>query len=360
MKCDEAAEYVSALCDGVTIPRAAAEHINACESCRRRLKEYVEVGTELRRLASLEIAEVQPPIAWPKRRQGQSIPWLRGRKTVRMPRLALASLMVAIVVLASGWALTGVRANSGGSVLLVQYSLGNNVTRFCALSSADRKFNKCTLFQSAESGQIAWQIELLSKKGDQATLGVRAKFIPQDQVDQAVQAFIEHNDLPQRQFSFTPGETLHVNVNGIGPVSITGQWINHIPAIQSGTVGDNQELDPGPQELRIISPLLLRGKQVIGDFQGFSTTVTGHRWEIFVFVKGVGRFTVALSPLPGAVQGKVDFNRISFALDGTHYAFVSGAPITRSRTVWVLYDPNPSTRTIFGSVRIDNSLSGRG
>jgi len=354
MNCDEAAEYVSALCDGVTIPRAAAEHINACESCRRRLKEYVEVGTELRRLASLEIAEVPLPTAWPERRKGLSILWVRGRKSIRMPRLALASLMVAIVVLASGWALTGVRANSGGSVLLVQYSLGNNAPWFCALSAVDRKFNKCTEVAAVKSGQIEWQIELLSKHGGQATLGVRAKYTPH------IQAFIKPSDLPQRQFIFTPGETLHVNVNGIGRVDITGQWINHIPAIQSGTVGANQELDPGPQELRIISPLLLRGKQVIGDFQGFSTTVTGPRWEVFVFVKGVGRFTVALSPLPGAVQGKVDFNRISFALDGTPYTFVSGAPITRSRTVWVLYDPNPSTNTIFGSVRIDNSPSGRG
>lgn len=357
MKCDEAAVYVSALCDGITIPRVAAEHIDACESCRQRLNDYVQLGAELRREASLEIAEVPLSAAWPERRQGLSILWLRGRKTIRMPRLAVVSLMMAIVVLASGWALTGVRANSAGSVLLVQYSLGNNAPWSCALSSVDKNFDKCTDAQGAESGQIEWQLELLSKKGDQATLGVRAKYIPKDQ------AFIEPSNLPQRQFAFTPGETLHVYVDGVGNVDVTGQWINHIPAIRMGRVGANHELDPGPQELRFISPLLLRGKQVIGDFQGFSTTAYGPHSGFYVFVKGVGRFTVALSPLPGAVQGKVDFNRISFALDGTPYAFVSGAPITRSRTVWVRYDPNPSaraSRVIFGSGRIDNSPSGKG
>ena len=54
MKCEEAAEFVSALCDGESIPPVAAEHIGACETCRGRMKEYAEIDAELRRLASLE------------------------------------------------------------------------------------------------------------------------------------------------------------------------------------------------------------------------------------------------------------------------------------------------------------------
>src|SRR5260370_30563011 len=52
MKCEEAAELVSALCDGETITREAAKHIGECEACRARLNAYSSVGAELRRLAS--------------------------------------------------------------------------------------------------------------------------------------------------------------------------------------------------------------------------------------------------------------------------------------------------------------------
>jgi hypothetical protein len=354
--CDEAAEYVSALCDGVAVPRTAAEHIDVCESCRERLNDYVQFGAELRRAASLEIAETPTPYAWPERGKGPIL-WQRAWKTIRIPRVAFASLVAAIVVLGSGWALTGVRADTRGSVLLVQYTIGDNSPSFCALSAVDRLIN-CSDSQMVKSGRIAWQLKLLSKNGDQATLGVRAKYIPQDQ------AWINPNDLPQQQYMFTPGETIHVSVDGIGPIDITGQWIDHMPAIQSGTVGANQELDPGPEELRFISPLLLRGNKVVGDFQGERTRAIGSGWALDVFLKGEGRFTMATSPLPGAVQGNVDFNRISFAINGTPFVFVAGAPITRNRTVWVLYDPNPpawdsNDSSYFGSGRISKLLSGK-
>jgi hypothetical protein len=357
MKCDEAAEYVSALCDGVTVPRTAAEHIDACENCRGRLKEYVELGAELRRAASLEIAEAPAPPAWPKRRKGPSIFWQKGWKTMRIPRLAFVSLLAAVVVLASGWVLTGVRANTKGSVLLVQYTLGDNAPWFCALSAVDRKLIGCTVSQNVKSGQIVWQLKLLSKNGDQATVGVRAKYIPRGQ------AWINPNDLPQQQYTFTPGETVHVNVSGVGSIDITGQWIDHIPAIKGGRVGANHELDPGPEELRFISPLLLRVNKLIGDLQGFSATTAGPDAALDVFLKGEGRFTISVSPLPRAVEGKVDFNRISFAINGKPYVFVSGAPITRSQTVWVRYDPkppawDPAGNSLLGSGEISKLLPG--
>src|SRR5580658_8827770 len=127
--CDEAAEYVSALCDGVAVPRTAAEHIDVCESCRERLNDYVQFGAELRRAASLEIAETPTPYAWPERGKGPIL-WQRAWKTIRIPRVAFASLVAAIVVLGSGWALTGVRADTRGSVLLVQYTIGDNSPSF--------------------------------------------------------------------------------------------------------------------------------------------------------------------------------------------------------------------------------------
>jgi signal transduction histidine kinase len=73
MKCEEAAEFVSALCDAVSIPPEAAEHIGTCETCQARLKEYGEIGMALRRVASLESPEEVRARSW-ETRQGQT--WL--------------------------------------------------------------------------------------------------------------------------------------------------------------------------------------------------------------------------------------------------------------------------------------------
>ncbi len=54
MICTEAAEFVSALCDGEIIPPTAAEHIGTCPACQARLRDYLNLGVELRRTASLE------------------------------------------------------------------------------------------------------------------------------------------------------------------------------------------------------------------------------------------------------------------------------------------------------------------
>ena len=42
MICTEAAEFVSALCDGEIIPPSAAEHIGGCSSCKARLSDYLD------------------------------------------------------------------------------------------------------------------------------------------------------------------------------------------------------------------------------------------------------------------------------------------------------------------------------
>ncbi len=67
MTCNEAAEFVSALCDGETIPRNAAEHVGACQACQAQLKEYLAIGAELRRVASMETPEAATPRVWEKR-----------------------------------------------------------------------------------------------------------------------------------------------------------------------------------------------------------------------------------------------------------------------------------------------------
>ena len=83
MKCEEAAEFVSALCDGESIPPEAAEHIGTCETCQARLKEYGEIGMALRRVASLEsLEEVRARLA----RQGRRPHRVGGRESAHFAR----------------------------------------------------------------------------------------------------------------------------------------------------------------------------------------------------------------------------------------------------------------------------------
>jgi hypothetical protein len=358
MNCDEAAEYVSALCDGAIVPRAAAEHINACESCRAQLREYMELGGELRRVASLEISETPAPQFRPGGRGVTAILWQKARKTMRIPRLALASLLASVVVLGTGWALQSVRAGTKGSVLLVQFTTGPGPSSFCTLSAVDRRLASCAGETQVNSGWLQWGVEVLSKDGDRAMLGVRARVA----APQASVSTSQVGDLPQQQYALTPGETLNVEVDGFGTMSFTGQWLDHIPAIPIGQVGENHDLDPGPDELRFFSPLLLHGGQAVGDLEGASTSMDQPGTAVDIYLRGTGRFDLALSPMRGAVEGKVRFNRINFAINGQSYVFVTGAPISRGRKVWVLHSPNPpdwdsTGNSYLGTIEISKLLS---
>jgi hypothetical protein len=61
MRCDEAAESVSALCDGEMITPEAAAHIRTCAACAELMEQYIALGATLRREASLELCALPPP-----------------------------------------------------------------------------------------------------------------------------------------------------------------------------------------------------------------------------------------------------------------------------------------------------------
>jgi anti-sigma factor RsiW len=98
--CD-AAEYISALCDGETIPPAAAQHIATCRDCEARLGDYLAMGVDLRRTASLALAEAVPSQTWTKPQNRVATWWQKGWGTMRIPRVAFAILIAGILFLAS-------------------------------------------------------------------------------------------------------------------------------------------------------------------------------------------------------------------------------------------------------------------
>src|SRR5271154_166673 len=98
---------------------------------------------------------------------------------------------------------------------------------------------------------------------------------------------------------------------------------------------------PDRGELRLISPVLLQGKTVVMDSDGSAASVdNGNTGAVYIYAPGVGRFVISLYPLDGAIEGRIDWTRIRFEMNGKPYQFVTGSPIADAERVYILRDPN--------------------
>jgi len=338
MKCEEAAEFVSALCDGQTIPPEAAQHIGACQACHAQLKDYVEMGAELRRVASLESVEEVRALAWDKTRK--SIPnwWQKGWETVRIPRFAFALLIVAVVALGSGLTIVKVRAHEQGKVLMLAAKTASGHTFRHAFDIEDKASGRQDNAEMRPDGGIElYGFRFISRDGDRIQLGVRAKIGgTSDEVDK----------LPETSYWFHPGEQLEVKVEGSEPMVVTGELLDHMPP---SFAVSGEQLDPNPGELRFAAPLLLRGNNVVQDFGFMTVSGTGKDGGIELCVPHGGRYEFSLSRLEGASEGKVNEGRISFELNGQPYQLLAGAPVARAERIWVLHVPNEGDGNCSGS-----------
>src|SRR5207249_4216277 len=96
-------------------------------------------------------------------------------------------------------------------------------------------------------------------------------------------------------------------------------------------------LDPAQDELRMISPLLLRGREAIIDLDHgsatgtgkdvavwrvdpnrhiFTATGTGKDVAVWIYAPGVGRLILSAENFQGAVKGQVSQSRIDFEIGG--------------------------------------------
>lgn len=335
MMCDQIAEFVSALCDGETAPPAAAEHIGSCSECQKRLREYIEMGVELRRVASLNMAAPVPPPGWKREPRTFTSYWQKGWETMKIPRFAFALLVAAIIVLGSSLAMVKVGARSEGNVALLTLDFGSGQPSGCVLAINDKRADSCAGIRPVEKAMVGYQIDLAGHDGNRLELAIRFKtHAPGARF--SVPTDLE--DAPQQQVWFEPGEATRIEIAPGITMSLTGQWTDHVPSFAAQ--GDSHDLDPGPDELRMVGPLLLQGKTVAGDMSGGIASVDKPNMAVVVYMPGPGRFLVSLTAAPGAVSGKVEMNRISFSMDGKDYVFVTGAPVTRGANVWVLRDAN--------------------
>jgi hypothetical protein len=350
MICDEAAEHISALYDGETIPRTAAEHIGECEGCRAQLKDYMEIGAEMRRIASLGAPVETPRIVWDERGRVSKMWWQRGWERMSIPRLVFASLVLAVVGLASSLAVVGVRAKAEGSVMMLKISTNPGASLPCPLSTVDRKRAVCGFVGAVKGGWLIYKVNLISKDNDRVELAVRAR------VDPAMSGSFSPFDLDastEKRYWFEAGETLQIDVAGMEPMTVTGEWMDHMPTSMAGT----REVDPGAGELRMNSTLLLKDRQVVADMDGGSASVDEPGQGVMIYIRDQGRFVVALSQFEGAVQAEVKLNRLSFRINDGNYVFVTGTPIARSTVAWVRLEPNYKPSAEYGGQGFIGSVS---
>jgi hypothetical protein len=141
---------------------------------------------------------------------------------------------------------------------------------------------------------------------------------------------------PENAYWFEPGGKLEIAVAGAGPMVVTGELMDHLPTFR----GDFVDLDPKQNELRVVSPLLLRDQRVVVDFKGYTGLADGMNEGVEIYSPGEGRYVLSLSPLEGAVEGSVFQSRIAFEIDSHQYEFLMAAPVARGETVWVLHQPD--------------------
>ena len=335
MKCEYIAEHLSALCDGERIPADVAEHIGTCGTCGVRLQEYIAMGAELRRVASLETQPEPVTPAWARIRKPAPVWWSKGWETMRIPRFAFALVVTVIAALGSGLVVVGVHAHAQGTVLMLSAKAPTGQDLHCALSSVDQKWASCALLDA----QYLLGLRLISMSGDQVVLGVRAKStgatIGAGTYTTSLQ---DLEQVEEKQYQFRPGETLKIDVPGGGALVLTGELTDHIPPLVSS--GD-MEMDPKPGELRIVSPIFLRDDTVLHDFEG-GTAIEGEQEVVRMYIPDHGLWILSLHPMQGAVQGHINLNRVLFQLDGQSYSVITGAPVARTQQIWILHDANYS------------------
>jgi hypothetical protein len=224
MKCEEVAEFISAICDGQTISFEAAEHLGQCECCRNQLSEYVELGVELRRVASMESVGELTVNHWEQIPRTTASWWKKGGETVRIPRFALALLLVVVFVLASGLVIGSVRAHARARVLMLTAKPAEGHTLPCTLVGGADGDCRAVRMEGTGGGRGVYTFRIIADDGKQIELGIRSariyRSISKDDID----------ELPETAYSVTPGETLHIDVPGAGNMEVDTKLWDHYPS----------------------------------------------------------------------------------------------------------------------------------
>jgi hypothetical protein len=338
MKCEETAEFVSALYDGERIPREAAEHLGQCDRCGDRLAAYSAIGAELRRAASqlgpLEVTGCK----WDVRERTRPT-WRKVcLESMRIPRFAFALMLVAILLL-SGGLLVRARPNETGSVLWLAVKMppDNKVFHVAIATDGEPRSDGFGHFMSVPTGGIlSMNARFLRREGERVEFGVKTRYEnPAPHFSGSAEDRLK--DIAEQDVWVEPGKYAEVSVPGLGAAQFAGDFIDHKPP---SFFTPEDTVDPKANEFRIFSPVLIRGKEVVfneggASSSGESTPGTG----VAVYWPGEGRFLFSPAPFKGAVEGSVFESQVKFSLNGQEFVLLTAVPVTRQEHIWMKHEP---------------------
>ena len=333
MNCEKAAESISALCDGERIPREVAEHLGACEECRARLNEYLQMSAELKRMAIIAAPQRLREVYWGPQETIKSSWWQMWRESMRIPRFAFGLMLVAIASLGAGIAI--VRANNSERWFQFEVRTRHGGTALRGLTSAEPKEpepNGGPVVTHEAGGTLAFTVRVLAGTGGSEKLGVRAIWLPRD----ADQSGIEERvpAAPEKDFWVIPGQKLSVPVNDYGEIEITGRLLDKLPDDQNPS---EMRLYPKEGQFRLISPqVLLVDGHLLSKGGGNGYNFTKDSFFAY-YAPHDGWYVFAFKAFPGATEGKINANEVEFTLDGRNYTLLAAAPIvdTSVTRIWV-------------------------
>jgi hypothetical protein len=347
MNCEQAAEFISALLDGEKISGEAAEHIGNCTACGVRMREYACMSAELKREASahrLYTAEVVRPV-WEETSERKPFRRWNWGASVRIPTLVFGLMVIAIIALvAGGIAIVRARTMATESVLLLTADLPRfNHAQHCVLRLDEtRAVEPCSFasYSTDVPGAIFATFRFVRREESGMVLAFKAKYVGSEEAGRGGHMFDarEIETIQEQEFLLSPSKPTQVSVSGLGEIILNGEFLDHVPVLPSRP---KESLDPQSDELRIVSPLLIRDKQMIFNLEGFVSISSGNNnSSVMLYAPGFGRYLISVEPSPGAIQAKVNMNQIEFVEDGHKLLIANGMPVTRSEYVWLLHEPN--------------------
>ncbi len=333
MNCEKAAEFVSALCDGERIPREAAEHLGACEECKARLNDYLQMSAELTRMAIIAAPQRVRDVSWGPQETTKSSWWQMCRESMRIPRFAFGLLLVTILSLGAGIAIVG--ANNSERWFQLEVRTREGRTALTGFMSAEPKEPEgpASVIVHEAAGTLAVAVRVLGGTGGSEQLGVRAIWLPQ---------YVDRSEIeerlgvvPEREFWVIPGQTLTVPVKDYGEIEITGQLLDKLPDDQSPS---EMRLYPKEGQFRVIAPqVLLMDGNVLSKGGGSGLGFTQKGSFFAYYAPHDGWYIFAFVEFPGATEGKIEANQVEFTMDGRTYTLLAAAPIVDASvtTIWV-------------------------
>jgi hypothetical protein len=339
MKCNEVAEFISALYDGEKIPREATEHLEVCDACGGRLAAYSVIGAELRREASLGGPTDVKNRTWEAKKALRPGWWRKSLESMRMPRLAFAAMLAAIFLLSGGLVLVRARPNSTGLVLWLEVKLppdGKVLHIALATNGAPGSDGFGHFGSIPNGGLLSLNARFLRREGDRVELGVKTRY-ENPEPDFTGDSEQRLKDVVEQTLWIEPRRNAEISVVGLGPIQFAGDFIDHKPP---SFFSPEDTVDPKANEFRVVSPVLIRGKEVVFNEVGASSAGEARSGTgVSVYWPGEGRFLFSSAPFKDAVEGSVFESQIKFSTEGQEYLLLTAVPATRGTHVWMKHEP---------------------